>query len=338
MARPPPRACLLRVTREAYTTYTKYSMSQADKEELKKQLNVALSLKNKIKETPAGEHGPLTQQLRDTCTRCMDLAKTAEVEHGRALALEMHVFARLTDLTNKHEEEDEPYTALEDDIKESSKIASEFGDRALENRLLELQANIYLRIGRPDKEIDCIQSACKIQRTVPKMMALLDAYGRKLDSLFSTPKPDTDLLLKYNAEFWEVYLWLREEGSNRGFNKDQFVRADKRRAAHLFKVALYIGSFAGNPLHGGKEEENVKMGMDAFDEAIWVAGVLDNKEYLCAATAHRASILYHKLNPLEKQELLSNLKQMQEKYEPDNNELADLIESITRGPLSGNSS
>jgi len=253
------------------------------------------------------------------------------MDHGKALSLEMLSFAKVTELSDKHVEEDEPYNEIEPDLLEAEKIAKEFGDVNLYNRILEIRANIYLRIGRHDKEVECIEKACALLRTVPKMMVLLDAHSRLIDSLYTSSKPDTDLLLKYNARYWETYLWLRDEGRFSGFSRERFVE-DKKRANQLFKVAIYIGSFAGSPLHGGQENENFKMGLEAFDEAIWVAEFLDNKEFLCAASAHRAAITFHKLNPEEKRLLIENLKRMQQTYEPDNSELHDLIDSLTKLP------
>eukprot|EP01112_Ceratiomyxa_fruticulosa_P014058 TRINITY_DN4001_c0_g2_i1.p1 TRINITY_DN4001_c0_g2~~TRINITY_DN4001_c0_g2_i1.p1 ORF type:complete len:310 (-),score=78.03 TRINITY_DN4001_c0_g2_i1:69-998(-) len=305
-------------------------MSEEDKVLLKNKLNEALTLKNKLRDIAPNEQQATLEQIIEICALTKELSEKIDMQHGKALSIEMSTFAQIASLSNKHEEDPNAYEVFEAPLEEAKKIAKDYGDAKLENRILEIQANMYLRMGRHDKEAEAITRACGLQRTVPKVLALLDALSRLLDSLFLNPSPDSDLLMKVNADFWETYLILCEK---MGYDKKLFI-ADKRRANHLFKVALYIGSFAGNPLHGGQEEENFKLGMEAFDEAIWVANQLDNKEYLCAATAHKASVLYHKLTPPEKKECLKNLKHMQEKYEPENTELIEIIENLTKASQS----
>jgi len=301
-------------------------MSESDKLLLKNKLNEALALKNKLRDIPPNEQQPTLDNIIEICAQTKELSEKIDMIHGKALSIEMTVFAQIASLSNKHEEDAEAYEVFEAPLNEAKKIAKEYGDVKLENRILEILANMYLRMGRHDKEVEAIERACGLQKTVPKVLALLDALSRLLDSLFLNPSPDSDLLMKINGDFWESYLILRDQ---MGYDKKQFIM-DKRRANHLFKVALYIGSFAGSPLHGGQEQENFKLGMEAFDEAIWIANQLDNKEYLCASTAHKASVLYHRLTPTEKKECLKNLKQMQEKYEPENTELREIIENLTK--------
>lgn len=68
-------------------------MAESDKDKLKKLLNDALGLKNKIRETQPEQHPELIKQLKETTAQTLDLAKSLEMEHGMYTCLILNVYS-----------------------------------------------------------------------------------------------------------------------------------------------------------------------------------------------------------------------------------------------------
>jgi len=294
------------------------------KARLKELLNVAHSLRNSLKQIPTSSSSSASmveniQKLKDTCGQCLELSKELNMEHGKSLSLEMLVSAKMIELDHKHADPPD-YLPLEEELVEAEKIALEYRDKNLETRILELLANIYRRTDQFDKEIRTIEKAILLSKTNPKVIALLDAYHRVINYLFEYESNNSDSIVKAHTEYWENYLWLKEQPD---FNKNQFIQTHK---IHLYKVCIYIANIAGNPLNIGEANpEDTKIALEAYDEAIHVATVLSNNEFLCVAHAHKAMMLMPKLSVTQKVTLLDNLRKMEEAYHPQSTELSEMI-------------
>eukprot|EP01132_Coremiostelium_polycephalum_P009896 gene9896-12139_t len=320
-----------------------------DKEKLKILLNECLTIKNKIK-TSIGFNKELAETLSKKCNESLKLAKQLSMEHGEALSKEMLCFAKWHLLLSKLQQQQQvdlllidEIASIESDLLQTEKTAVAFGDRQLQLRILELLTNIYSVSKQLDMEIETIDKVIRLsERTVPKVSALLDAYFRKLsfvyqdrDRIYQLDNPQgqqplqggegeeqsANGFMKLNAEAWEQYLWLKGQSQ---FNRDAFIRAKK---AQLFKLAIYIGSLA-NPLISGKDPKVLDISMEAFDEAFYIAELTKDNEYFCAASAHKSSVVYRTLAQPEREKLLQNLKDLQQQYQPKNDEIKDLIHSI----------
>jgi len=296
------------------------------KTQLKELLNVAHTLRLSLKLSPPSSSSSSQssvleriQQLKETCEKCLELSKELNMEHGKSLSLEMLVSAKMMELDLKKDSGKE-YLPLEQELVEAEKIALEYRDKHLETRILELLANIYRRTDQYDKEIGAIEKAILLSRTTPKVTALLDAFHRVINYLFEHQPDNSDSIVKAHTEYWENYLWLKEQ---QDFDKNQFIQTHK---ILLYKVCIYVASIAGNPLNLGEANpEDTKIALEAYDEAINVATVLNNKELLCAAHAHKAMMLMPKLSPDQRYLMLDNLRKLEDAYRPENTELSEMI-------------
>ncbi|KYQ94313.1 hypothetical protein DLAC_04611 [Tieghemostelium lacteum] len=264
--------------------------------------------------------------------------------------------------TNEHieilKELSEP---IEQKLLESKKLAISFNDKALYLRVLETLTNIYNKTNQMDKEIEILEkivhnnltsSIGAEQRSLPMSVMLLNAILKKLnfiyqdrDRIYQLPRPQpqtdsegkvispesdptniekTDPFMKLHLEAWENYQWIKKQPSNPFFQKDQYIHQNK---SSLFKLCIYCGSLA-NPLISGKDPEVIALAMEAFQEAFYIADLIQDKEYFCAATAHRSSVLYQTLSEDEGNKLLQSLKDVEAKMKPKNSEIRDLIHSI----------
>jgi len=265
-------------------------------------------------------------KLRGLADQCLATSTTLNMEHGKALSLEMLFTAKLIALELRGREvPSQEFFDLEPDLLEAEKIARAYNDKHLVTRILEGLANIYRRTDQYEKEINTIDKAISIERTVPKTVALLDAYHRVLNFLYEKQPTHTDAIVKANTDYWGNYLWLKTQP---GFDRDQFVMQKK---VLLYKIAIYIGSLAGNPLNVGEQNpDDYHIAQEAYDEAIHIATLLNNSELLCAAHAHKALMLLPRLNVEQKQQMLQNLKALEETYHPENEEVREMIAMIEK--------
>ncbi|EGC29534.1 hypothetical protein DICPUDRAFT_42738 [Dictyostelium purpureum] len=301
-------------------------------------------------------------QLKECSKQSSKLCDELQHDHGKALTSMLNCFIDWNELILKYvnnsnsnntkeilKEESEPIEKRLFDIR---KIAQSFKDASLDARAMELLANIYSKTNQIDKEINILERAVAMEKTPPRSIALFDSYLRKLEFTYqdrdriyqlnnkdkenqsqqpkqqqqqpqpNEPKPDDDNgFMKLHADAWEIYLWLK---SMPGFPRDQFLL---QRKASMFKLCIYIGSLA-NPLISAKDKDIVSIAMEAFDEALHLADITQNKEYFCAATAHKSSVVYRTLPEDERDKLLKSLKEVEERMKPENSEIRDLINSI----------
>jgi len=299
--------------------------NQAEKTRLRQLLNDTHSLRLHIKNT-----SPSTQsidKLKDLAEQCLSLSNALSMEHGKGLSLEMLFTAKLMALeaTGRGGAATSAYAELEGGFLEANKIAISYQDKHLETRILEGLANVYRRSDQHEKEINIIEKAITLGRTVPKVLALLDAYHRVINFLYEKMPDNTDAIVKANTEYWSHYLWLKEQPE---FNHDQFILQKK---VLLYKIAVYIGSIAGSPFNLGEANpDDHKIALEAYDEAIYIATVMKNYEFLCAAHAHKALALTSRITVAEKQQLLQNLKDLEDTYRPQNDELGEMIKVLEK--------
>jgi len=267
-----------------------------------------------------------TEKLRGLAEQCLSISNQLNMEHGKALSLEMLFTAKLIALESRGREvPSQDFFALEGDLLEAEKIAISFNDKHLVTRILEGLANIYRRTDQYEKEINTIDKAISVERTVPKTVALLDAYHRVLNYLYEKQQNHTDAIVKANTDYWGNYLWVKTQPT---FDRDQFIM---QKRIFLYKVAIYVGSLAGNPLNVGEQNpEDYTIAQEAYDEAIYIATLLQNNELLCAAHAHKALMLLPRLNVDQKLQLLHNLKALEDTYHPENEELREMIATIEK--------
>jgi len=312
-------------------------MSEVDQEKvkLKELLNTAHTLRN-AQRGVASPRSEDAERLVELAQECLGLSEKLGMEHGKGLSLEMLGFGKMMRLdidahANKDtvktdqakEDMNGQYIDVEAGLLEAQKIAINYNDAHLLTRVLESLANIYRRTDQYDKEITTIEKAVKLSRNVPKVMALLDAYHRMINYLFDHDPNNADLNLKLHTNYWENYLWLKEQPE---FDRDKFILAKR---ILLYKVSLYIGSIAGNPLNLGEQNpDDFNIASEAYDEAIYIATRINNNELLCAAHAQKALMLLPKLNYEEKRRLLDVLISIETAYKPTNNELSEIIEMV----------
>jgi len=314
--------------------------AEENKIKLKEQLNVAHALRNAQRTT--GPRKEDIEKIKSVAQECLTLANSLNMEHGKALSLELICYGKMLELDSVNQPDKDTirtddqkeqikrqYLELEPNLQEAQKLAVSYGDVHLVTRILELLANIYRRTDQYEQEIGVIERAVKISRTIPKVMALLDAMQRLIDFLFAKHPDNADAILKFHTHYWENYLWLKDQT---GFERDKFILFKR---ISLYKVAIYIGSIAGNPLNLGEQNpENFAVAGEAYDEAIYISTVLKNNELLCAAHAHKALMLLPKINQEEKRHMLGMLISLENNFKPESSELREIIDMI-KNQLSG---
>jgi phage gp16-like protein len=97
---------------------------------------------------------------------------------------------------------------------------------------------LSLALDSHDDEIRVLEAAVDLDKTVSRVVALIDAYQRAIAIIFqrgkfetdpsqqqddSTMKEQNDLLLKLNYKYWLEYLWLKEE-SDFDFEKVSWLK------------------------------------------------------------------------------------------------------------------
>ncbi|KAF2070354.1 hypothetical protein CYY_008325 [Polysphondylium violaceum] len=321
------------------------------KNKLKQLLNEGLTLRLKLKTvnpTSSIIKEPL-DRLQDIAQQCLKLSEVTQMDHGKAHAMEFNCFVQWTRIVIEESSKQttsiqsliDKTDSIESQLLECRKLALGFGDKVLVSRVLELLVNIYNKTNQLDKEIETIEKAVDADKSVPKVVVLLDALFRKLEFVYQDrdriyqlninkdpnappPQPDQqqdDGFMKLHIDTWEHYLWLKDQPS---FPRDQYIVQKK---AQLFKLSIYVGSLA-NPLISLKDPEVLKIANEAFDEAFYIANLIQDKEYFCAATAHKSSVSYRTLPQPERERLLQSLKDIESQMKPKNSEIRDLIDSI----------
>jgi len=322
------------------------------KNKLKQLLNEGLQLRLKLKTVPPTSSvfkEPL-DRLQDIAQQCLKLSEVTQMDHGKAHAMEFICFCKWNRIIIEESQKEntsvqkiiEKSDSIETQLLECRKLALGFSDKVLVSRVLELLVNIYNKTNQLDKEIATIEKAVDADRSVAKVVVLLDALFRRLEFIYQDrdriyqlnamskdpnappAQPDQqqdDAFMKLHVDTWEYYLWLKDQPS---FPRDQYIMQKKTQ---LFKLAIYMGSLA-NPLISLKDPEVIKIAMEAFDEAFYIADLIQDKEYFCAATAHKSSVSYRTLPQPEREALLQSLKDIEAKMKPKNSEIRDLIDSI----------
>ncbi|KAK5579927.1 hypothetical protein RB653_009616 [Dictyostelium firmibasis] len=308
----------------------------------------------------------LLGQLREKSKQANELCEQLSHDHGKSLVSILNCFidwnqlvlnATTTNTPTSSEKLKEDSLPIESKLLEIREIAQSFKDASLDARSMELLTNIYNKTNQIDKEVDILEKAVAAEKNPQRAVALFDAYLKKLDHTYQDrdriyqlnnkeqqqdnedikvstssskkqqqkeekEKEDKDNgFMKLHADAWEIYLWLK---SMPGFPRNQFILQRKNA---LFKLAIYIGSLA-NPLISAKDKEVVSIAMEAFDEALHIADITQNKEYFCAATAHKSSVVYRTLPEDERVKLFKSLVDVEESMKPVNSEIRDLIQSI----------
>eukprot|EP01133_Synstelium_polycarpum_P020001 gene20001-23965_t len=301
---------------------------------LKDTLNKALTLRNVIKtRTPATPgYSDAVTSLKMLATQASDISTQLSMEHGQALSAEFNAFAVFCEINAKGgapATNIDTYEPLFASLEKARTSAVALGDKSLDSRIIELLTNIYAITDQFENEIELLERACSVDRSIPKVMALMNAYFKKLayvygdrDRIYALQEGDQDAYMKLHINCWEQYLWLKEAGAP--FNRDAYIKQHK---GQLFKLAIYLGSMA-NPLISAKDPEVLSIAMEAFDEAFYIADLTNDPEFFCAATAHKSSAVYRTLPADQRESLLASLKKIESEVKPINSELRDLIDSI----------
>jgi len=294
---------------------------------LKRSLNEANTLRNSLRgKKPSQEE---VSQLIEISSKCLQLSKDLDMEHGKGLSLDMLLYAQVAALDLKSASPKE-YLELLPKVEEAEKVALSYNDAHLETRILETLANLFMRAEQYEQESRVIEKALVLSRTTPKVMALCDTYQRIINQIYERNPSNADAMVKFHTEYWSHYLWLREQPD---FNRDAWILANR---GQLYKIAIYVASIAGNPLNVGESDpENYKIAKEAYDEAIYIAELMNNSEFLCAAQAHKANMLHTKVNASDRAALLKDLQQLEDTYHPTNTELRDVIKLIQENGAKG---
>jgi hypothetical protein len=191
------------------------------------------------------------------------------------------------------------YGALESRLTESSRFANAYGDVNLLETVLQQRANIYRQTGVYDSEVFVISASLKLSRTIPKVMALMDALDADIRSIFAKGKFDYDpteapeetamkdqneRLMARNYEYWVEWTWLRDSLESVE-EEEAYVRA---HTGPLFRNALYIATMLSNPLLVGPDPKQKEEAVEALVEAERIAALVGDPELAAVAFAKSA--------------------------------------------------
>ncbi|EGG21493.1 hypothetical protein DFA_01379 [Cavenderia fasciculata] len=306
---------------------------EKEKTKVKELLNQSLALRNHLKtltpsELVSSQGRAKIHQLKVWTTEIIELSGRLGLDHGKALGLEFNSFALFCE--NTSDDIDQYHTILTQ-LEQARNTVLSLKDKSSHNRILELLTNIYSRTGEIEKEIETIERATRFEKNIPTMIALVKSYLKKLDyiykdrdRIYSIQTDDGNAYMDLHVTCWDHYQWLKSQPAFAPPMSDSFIKQNK---SNLFKLCIYMGSLA-NPLISQKDQVIFNVSMEAFDEAFFIANLINDKEFICAATAHKSSILYRTLPPDERDQLLESLKKTDAEMKPVNSELRDLIDSI----------
>eukprot|EP00020_Sapocribrum_chincoteaguense_P007280 CAMPEP_0170749538 /NCGR_PEP_ID=MMETSP0437-20130122/10447_1 /TAXON_ID=0 /ORGANISM="Sexangularia sp." /LENGTH=492 /DNA_ID=CAMNT_0011088465 /DNA_START=1 /DNA_END=1475 /DNA_ORIENTATION=+ len=191
------------------------------------------------------------------------------------------------------------YGALESRLTEASRFANAYGDVNLLETVLQQRANIYRQTGVYDSEVFVISASLKLSRTVPKVMALMDALDRDIRSIFAKGKFDYDpteapeetamkeqneRLMSRNYEYWVEWTWLRDSMDSVD-EEEAYIRS---HTGALFRNALYISTMLANPLLVGPDPKQKEEAVEALAEAERIAALVGDPELAAIAFAKSA--------------------------------------------------
>eukprot|EP01111_Echinosteliopsis_oligospora_P014015 TRINITY_DN5189_c0_g1_i1.p1 TRINITY_DN5189_c0_g1~~TRINITY_DN5189_c0_g1_i1.p1 ORF type:complete len:239 (-),score=53.89 TRINITY_DN5189_c0_g1_i1:243-935(-) len=213
---------------------------------LKQMLNEAHAMRPIVRNKPTPSS---ISSMLSISKKCMEMSEELQITHGSGLSLELYYFAKMAELdslfassdSDKEEEKTETcrqeYKELEAPLLSAKSIAINFGDVHLATRVLELLANVYRRTDRVEMEVDCIEKAIRLDKTVPKVMALMDGIHRVLvksddDTIVTGSDIRSGSILTFNSQYWENYLWLKKQPD---FDRDSFIKSKK---VIIYKVAV----------------------------------------------------------------------------------------------------
>lgn len=134
-------------------------------------------------------------------------------------------------------------------------------------------------------------------------------------------------LLEHNFKCWHEIEWLRDKATQQDpdFKFDDFLIKFK---VPVFAVSVYIGMMLANPFVSEWKKEDVTISDKGFELALHIAKITDNMDEYCQAFALRARVNFGRSSGAVQDKVISELKELEEKYHPDDDEIRNLLRDI----------
>lgn len=160
------------------------------------------------------------------------------------------------------------------------------------------------------------------------------------------------VLLEYNLKCWNEIEWLRENNSRTPPAPDTtgttttatttatttgavVARVDyeeflRRYHVPVYGVCVFVGTTLANPYISEWKQRDVAASLRAFATAIRVAELTHDDERLCTAVAFRVRAYYGRAPAAEQEQMVAELRRLQETKQPQGSDVRDLLDDIEK--------
>ena len=139
------------------------------------------------------------------------------------------------------------------------------------------------------------------------------------------------VILECNIKCWDEIQWLQRSACDGSLgltiNFDEFLR---RFHVPVFAVCVFVGTVLANPYITEWKEKDVEASKRAFALAERVALLTDDGERLCTAVAYRVRSVYGRASAAEQEQLVAELKKLQQDKQPTGTDISDLLADIEK--------
>ena len=140
------------------------------------------------------------------------------------------------------------------------------------------------------------------------------------------------VILEYNIKCWEEIQWLRDSrgadsGDGAKVNFEEFLY---RYHVPVYGVCVFVGTMLSNPYVSEWKEKDVQSAQKAFALAIHVAELTKDDERFCTAAAYRVRSIFGRATAAEQEQMIAELKRLQETKKPQGTDITDLLSDIEK--------
>ena len=146
------------------------------------------------------------------------------------------------------------------------------------------------------------------------------------------------VILEHNLKCWDEIQWLRDhstrtpdaKGADAGTARVDYDEFLQRYHVPVYAVCVFVGTALANPYISEWRQPDVVASQRAFATAVRVAELTHDDERLCTAVAFRVRSVYGRATAAEQEQMVAELKTLQETKKPQGSDVSDLLADIEK--------
>ena len=146
------------------------------------------------------------------------------------------------------------------------------------------------------------------------------------------------VILECNLKCWDEIQWLRDHNSRTppaadapaGAARVDYEEFLRRYHVPVFAVCVFVGTALANPFISEWKQPDVAASQRAFATAVRVAELTHDDERLCTAVAFRVRSVFGRASAAEQEQMVAELKRLQETKRPQGSDVSDLLADIEK--------